>query len=73
MKNIGKITLLTILLMGSTLIVVQSLLNCLVQLFVYPWSVSTLNLPIPHLAIGGAFVMFIMIVFIHNFSLFYLL
>ena len=45
-------------LMYSSLITIQSVFNCLLQLFVYPWCVSKLNIPIPYLAICGAVTMF---------------
>ena len=37
----------------------DSVLTCIFQAFIYPWIVSTLNVPIPYLATIGCIIVFI--------------
>lgn len=45
--------------MYRSFIVTTSIFTTVVQLVIYPWCVSTIKLPIPHLALGGSLLMIV--------------
>ena len=55
---------LLLLLTGRVVVVISSVVTCVFQAFIYPWIVSTLNVPIPYLATIGSFIIFLSFILI---------